>query len=109
MNNNYGTTTLSYYDYIDDLPYDKHTKQSDVEVELLKTLFKKNETLITFLLKQSYEPFLVAILFIIFSLPYTENVIQSIFPMTTNLAVLLLVFKVLFIMLGYYVLKQTMF
>lgn len=106
MNNNISTR---YYDYIDDLPYDKNKKQSDVEMELIRTLFKKNQSLLSFVLKESYEPLLVGCLFLLFYIPYTENIIKSIFPMTTNLDILLILVKIILVMMGYWILKMTMF
>lgn len=99
----------NYYDYIDELPIDKNQRQSEVEVELLQTLFKKNESFITFALKESYEPFLVGVLFLVFSMSYTENLIKSLFPMTENLSILFIVFKLLLIMISYWVMKYVLF
>lgn len=102
MNNN-------YYDYIYDLPVDKHKQQNEVEIELLRTLFKKNQPFFTVVLKKSYESFLVALLFLLFTIPYTENIIKSIFPVTENLAVLLIVIKFICVMIAYWILKQSLF
>jgi len=106
MNNN---TTTRYYDYIDDLPYDENKKQSDVEMELIRTLFKKNQSFFSFLLKESWEPFLVGLLFLIFYIPYTENVIKSIFPITNNLDIILVAFKIILVMIGYWIMKMSLF
>lgn len=105
MNNN---SNNNYYDYIDELPVD-NSRQSEVEIELLKTLFKKNESFITFALKEVYEPFLVGLLFLLFTIPYTENIIKSLFPMTENLSILFIVFKLLLIMIIYWIMKYTLF
>lgn len=99
----------SYYDIIDELPIDKHKKQTEVELELIQILFKKNQSFFSLILKESYQPFLVACLFLIFSFPYTENIIQSILPITTNLPILLLSIKFIIIMVAYWILKQTLF
>jgi hypothetical protein len=102
MNNN-------YYDYIYDLPVDKHKQQNEVEIELLRTLFKKNQSFFTVVLKESYESFLVALLFLLFTIPYTENIIKSIFPVTENLTVLLIVIKFICVMIAYWIMKQSLF
>ena len=75
-----------YYDYIDDLPIDKYKKQSEVELELVRTLFKKSQQQSIYLsmLNQTYEPLLVGCIFLIFTLPYTDNVIKSVFPVTND-------------------------
>ena len=99
----------NYQDYIYDLPFVKNKKQSEVEVELLKTLFKKNKPLINFAIKESYESFLVALLFLFFSIPYTDNIIKSIVPVSENLYILLFVIKFLLIMLLYWIMKISLF
>lgn len=106
MNNNSSTR---YYDYIDDLPYDKNKKQSEVEMELIRTLFKKNQSFFSLVLKESWEPFLVGCLFLIFYIPYTENIIKSIFPITNNLDFLLIAFKIILVMIGYWIMKMSLF
>lgn len=102
MNNN-------YYDYIYDLPVDKHKQQNEVEIELLRTLFKKNKSFFSIVLKESYESFFVALLFLLFSIPYTENIIKSIFPVTENLSVLLIIVKFICVMIAYWIMKQALF
>jgi hypothetical protein len=102
MNNN-------YYDYIYDLPVDKHKKQNEVEIELLRTLFQKNKPFFSIVLKESYESFFVALLFLIFTIPYTENIIKSIFPVTENLSVLLIVIKFISVMIAYWMMKHFLF
>ena len=102
MNNN-------YHDYIYDLPVDKNNKQNEVELELLRTLFQKNKSFFSCVIKESYESFLVATLFILFTLPYMENIIKSIFPITENLGILLIAIKFLLVMIAYWIMKQTLF
>jgi len=100
----------AYYDYIDTLPINKHSRQNEVELELIRTLFhKKNKNLVDTLFKESYEPFLVGLLFLVMSIPYSDNVIKSLFPMATNLDVIFLVIKTILIMIFYWLLKNTVF
>jgi hypothetical protein len=105
MNNN-----NSYYDYIDTLPVNKNMRQSEVELELIRTLFnKQNKSLFEKLAKESYEPGLVGLLFLALSIPYSDNIIKSIFPVTTNLDIVFLVVKTLIIMVLYWLMKHTIF
>ena len=105
MNNN-----STYYDYIDTLPVDKNIRQSEVELELIRTLFNKNnKSLFEKLMKASYEPGLVGLLFLVLSIPYTDNIIKSIFPVTTNLDIFFVVVKTLIVMVLYWLKKHTIF
>ena len=110
MNNN----SSSYYDYITDLPLDTKKKQSDLEVELIKTLFNKNNhqlppTIVSIILKESYEPLLVGILFLLFSVSYTDNIIKSIVPTSENLFVFFLFLKLICIMIAFWLMKHFVF
>ena len=107
MNNN----SSSYYDYINDLPLDAKKKQSDLELELIKTLFNKHQqqTMVSVILKECYEPIFVGILFLLFSIPYTDNIIKSIVPASENLFIVFIVLKLLLIMIAYWMIKQTLF
>lgn len=107
MNNN----SSSYYDYITDLPLDAKKKQSDLELELIKTLFNKHQqqTMVSVILKESYEPILVGILFLLFSVPYTDNIIKSIVPASENLSIVFILLKLVCIMIAYWLMKHTFF
>lgn len=99
-----------YYDYIDTLPIDKQARQNEVELELIRTLFhKKNKTLLDTLIRESKEPLLVGLLFVAFSIPYSDNVIKSLFPITTNLDVVFLIVKTIIVMVIYWLLKHSVF
>jgi hypothetical protein len=104
MNNNNG-----YYDYIDTLPVDRNIRQSEVEMELIRTLFKKNKSAFETAVKETYEPGLVGLLFLVFSIPYSDNIIKSIFPVTTNLEIVFLAVKTILVMVCYWLLKHTLF
>jgi hypothetical protein len=85
-------------------------RQSEVELELIRTLFnKQNKSLLEKLAKESYEPGLVGLLFLVLSIPYSDNIIKSIFPVTTNLDIVFLVVKTLIIMVLYWLMKHTIF
>lgn len=100
----------NYYDYIDTLPVDKNTRQSEVELELIRTLFNKhNKSLFEKLAKESYEPGLVGLLFLALCIPYSDNIIKSIFPVTTNLDIIFIVVKTLLVMVLYWLMKHTIF
>ena len=101
----------NYADYIIELPVDRHKKQDEVEVEILRTLFKlkQHEGTLAVLMKESYESFLVAILFLCLNLPYVDNIIKSIFPVSANLEILFIVIKFLLVMITYWLMKQGLF
>jgi hypothetical protein len=101
----------NYADYIIELPVDKNKKQDEVEMEILRTLFKlkQNEPFLTLLWKEFYESFLVAILFLCLNLPYIDNVIKSIFPISANLDIVFFGIKFILVMITYWLIKQSLF
>lgn len=101
----------NYADYIIELPVDKNKKQDEVEVEILRTLFKlkQNEPFFTVLWKEFYESFLVAVLFLCLNFPYIDNVIKSVFPISANLDIVFVGIKFLLVMITYWLIKQSLF
>ena len=101
----------NYGDYIIELPVDKYKKQDEVEVELLRTLFKlkQHQPIFSVLIKESYESFLVAVLFLCLNFPYIDNIIKTVFPVSANLDIVFLVIKFLLVMITYWLMKQSLF
>ena len=101
----------NYADYIIELPVDKYKKQDEVEVELLRTLFKlkQHQPFFSVLIKESYESFLVAVLFLCLNFPYIDNIIKTVFPVSANLDIVFLVIKFLLVMITYWLMKQSLF
>jgi hypothetical protein len=95
-----------YYDYIDDLPIDKKMKQTEIEIELIDSIFKGEPSQLEVLFDEIYEPLIVGILFVLFSLKYVDNLTQSLLPLTNNSPIFIMVSKVIFIMILFWILKH---
>jgi hypothetical protein len=95
-----------YYDYIDDLPIDKKMKQTEIELELIDSIFKGEPSHLEVVFDEIKEPVLVGFLFAVFSLQYIDNLTQSLFPLTNNSPIFIMTTKVVLIMIAFWVLKH---
>ena len=93
------------YDDIISLPTDD-TQPTPVELEIMNNLFKENKSLFSKLFDELKEPLIVAILFILFNLGYTTNVIHSLLPITNSSDIFLVIAKAFFIMLAFWIVKH---
>jgi hypothetical protein len=94
---------IKNHDLIIELP----TDESDIvenELQVLNMIFKENPNTFKAIFKEVYDSIIVAILFIIFSLPYTDNIINSILPITNNYS-FLIVIKAIFVMFLFWFIK----
>ena len=99
------TSRYINYDEIISLPTDE-TPPSSVEIEIVNQIFKQNKGIIHSILNELKEPLLVAILFLLLSLPYTTNIIISILPVTQNSLIFLQIAKAIAIMILFWILKH---
>ena len=87
---------LFNYDVISHLPTDKY-QPTEKELILLDSLFKEKKSAMKKITDEAYEPFLIGILFVIFSLPKVDEIITSNISITQNSIYFLLLFKMIMI------------
>ena len=92
-------------DLISDLPVDKN-EPTNTEIQIVDTIFKKHKKTINSLFSEAKESIIVGILFVIFSIPAIDSFITRIIPSANNSSYILLLIKILFIMLSFWVLKH---
>lgn len=85
------------YDILIDLPTDDSIP-SDIEIQLLNNIFKENKSFANVVVKEMFMPFIVGILFVVFSLPYTDNIIHSVVLISNGSEIILMAVKVVAIM-----------
>lgn len=92
-------------DIIEQLPVDQSLPTHD-EINLINTIFKKEKTNIQKILNEFKDVLFVGIIFIVLSIPYTENMIKSIVPMTYNYTYLTLIIKALIFIVLFWLIKN---
>ena len=95
---------IKNHDLIGGLPTDEESEIEENELQILNMIFKENPSSFKAIIKEFYELLIIGILFIIFSLPYIDDIVQSILPITNNYY-FLLVIKSIFVMLLFWVSK----
>lgn len=108
MNSNvtYGTSHIESSDVGDDinsLPTDQ-LAASEEDLRLVDTLFKKNDKTLRKLAVEFKDLFIIGILYIIFSLPQTDTLIQKI-PIAANSPYILVGIKTLAFMILFWIIK----
>ena len=94
---------IKNHDLISGLPTDE-SEVIENELQILNMIFKENPSSFKVIFREIYELFIIAILFIIFSLPYVDNIFQTILPITNNY-IFLVVIKAIFVMLLFWCVK----
>jgi uncharacterized membrane protein len=92
-------------DLISDLPVDKN-EPTKTEIQIVDTIFTKHKKTINTLFSEAKESIIVGILFLIFSIPTVDVIIKRIIPVTNNSTYILLLIKILFVMVLFWVLKH---
>ncbi len=92
-------------DSIDTLPVDQNIP-SQTEVKLVDTLFKEQYTAVQKLLEGTKDVLIIGLLFVGFSLPQMDDVIQRVIPSTSSSPYILLVVKGIIFMLVYFIIKN---
>ena len=95
-------------DYIENLP--KDTKNADYEKQkpVIDTVFGENETLFKKAMKELSNSILIAVLFILFTLPQIDTLILKNIPNSNNSIVMYAV-KCFFIIVLYYLCRNVQF
>jgi hypothetical protein len=94
---------IKNHDLISGLPTDE-SEVVENELQILNMIFKENPSSFKVIFREIYESLIVAILFIIFSLPYVDNIVQCVLPITNNYY-FLVVIKAIFVMFLFWVSK----
>lgn len=92
-------------DFLDSLPTDKNTP-SHTEVQIVDSLFKKQHTVVQKILAGSKDVILVGFLFLVFSLPYIDDLVKKFAPSTETSVYIFIFVKTLFFMFAYFLLKN---
>ena len=93
------------YDTISNLPTDQSIP-SEQELLLLNSLFEEKKTPIRRIVNEAYEPFFVGILFVIFSSPQIDTLINLYIPVTQNSIYFLLLTKMFIVMILFWIIKH---
>lgn len=94
----------SYGDLIDQLPSDQ-TVPSHNEIQIVDTLFKQKSTVDTILVHVK-DILIIGLLFVIFSLPQIDNLLQRFITVTQKSPYILIGIKALLFMAVYFLLKN---
>lgn len=92
------------YDVISQLPTDK-ILPSDNELKILNSLFVEKKSAMKNIFDEAYEPFIVGIIFVIFSIPQIDDFIKSNIPVSNNSIYFLLLIKMVAVMVLFWVVK----
>lgn len=92
-------------DIIENLPTDSSIP-SHSEIKIVDTLFKEHQSTFRKVLNHSKDLLLVALLFVIFSLPVLDALIGKVWPLAGNSTYVMVGFKTLFFVLFYFILMN---
>ena len=90
---------------ITSLPTDD-TAYTKEQLEMAKILFKENEGTLNILANELKESLIICTLFIIFTLPYIDEYIKKIIPISQGSYPILMGFKCIFIIILFYIVKN---
>ena len=94
------------YDIIENLPLD-NSEPSSNDLKIVNTLFTpQNQSQIGSILAEAKDAIVVGILFIIFSLPYIDSLINKFIPITNGSVFILTLFKAIFIIIVFWLIKH---
>jgi hypothetical protein len=96
--------TYQNYDPLSNLPTDKIPPTSS-ELQMVNALFTHKKEINNILI-EAKESIIVGIIFLLFSLPQIDSIIQKFLPITEKLPYILLLIKILFVMLAFWVVKH---
>ena len=92
-------------DTISSLPTDKN-EPTPSELQVVNTIFYTHKKDINSILQETKESLIAGIIFVIFSLPYTDSTIQKFVPITLTSSYILLLIKILGVMLLFWLVKH---
>ncbi len=97
--------TKNISDNILELPVDKKEPNQN-EIQMVNVLFKDHKRDLISMLVEAKESIIVGILFVIFSLPQFDMVMNKILPFTQNSIYILILIKIVIIMVLFWVIKH---
>jgi hypothetical protein len=96
--------TYKNYDVLSTLPTDK-IPPTPSELQILNTLFNHKKE-INNILSEAKEAIIVGIIFLLFSVPQLDSLIQKFIPITEKSTYILLLIKILFVIVLFWVVKH---
>ena len=96
--------TYKNYDVLSTLPTDK-IPPTQSELQILNTLFNHKKE-INNILSEAKEAIIVGIIFLLFSVPQLDSLIQKFIPITEKSTYILLLIKILFVIVLFWVIKH---
>ena len=92
-------------DKIDQLPIDQ-TVPSHNEIRIVDSLFQQKKGIVDKILNNIKEILIIGVLFIVFSLPAVDEMVQKIVPPTSTSPYILLVVKTVCVMVLYFIINN---
>jgi len=92
-------------DYIDQLPSDVSVPSHN-EIRIIDQLFQEKKSMLDRILHQTKDIIILAGLFILFSLPFVDNLIKQIITVTTKSQYILICVKALIFVIIYFIIKN---
>lgn len=92
-------------DLINTLPTDSIDPAVD-QIRLVNSIFEEHTTTLQKLSKEFKDGVVIAILFVIFSLPLVDDLIKKVVPSTTSSSISLMIIKALVVVIVYYFVKN---
>lgn len=96
--------TYKNYDVLSTLPTDKIPPTSS-ELQIINTLFNHKKEINNILI-EAKEAIIVGIIFLLFSVPQLDSLIQKFIPITEKSTYILLLIKILFVIVLFWVIKH---
>jgi hypothetical protein len=93
------------YDIIAQLPTDT-ILPSDQELKILNSLFVEKKSAMKNIFDEVYEPLIVGIIFVVFSIPQIDDLIKSNIPVSNNSIYFLLLIKMVVVMVLFWIIKH---
>lgn len=92
-------------DIIENLPYDQ-TIPSHNEIRIVDTLFKREKSVFDRIMSHTKNIWIMGVLFVCFSLPPVDILINKWIPITTSSPYILICIKALMFMFSYFLIKN---
>jgi hypothetical protein len=96
---------LQNSDLVSTLPVDK-VQPSHEELQMVDMLFKQHNGTMNKIFVEAKESLIVGILFILFSIPQVDDIIQRFIPITQNSIYILILIKTSFVMILFWITKH---
>uniref|UniRef100_A0A6C0LV51 Uncharacterized protein n=1 Tax=viral metagenome TaxID=1070528 RepID=A0A6C0LV51_9ZZZZ len=101
----YNQDPASTGDPIQNLQID-NSQATQNEIHIVDTLFTKNAGIMDKLAVEATDCIIIGVIFIVFSLPQTNNLIKKILPVSANSPYILIGIKTLAVMISYWLIKH---